>query len=196
MRGAAPVLVEQPFGATLRTRSLSEGSGLVEVDGIPPLDERGLTVAVVIVPARTVPVGQVALAHGEDGTGWWLGLDAAGRPAVGAVTTGGPAAVSVSMAAVPGEPVRLIARIPGRVGELLQLRAEATRRLRAEAVLGRAVVRVDGPLRWGARSLRDGAESPFSGRIADVALAPGDLLDDADGSAAWPARWQGELIRD
>ncbi|WP_344751820.1 hypothetical protein [Gryllotalpicola koreensis] len=148
------------------------------------MGSEGLLAAVELVPGPPPEAARprIALAHGQDAAGWWIGLDAGGRCAVGVMTEAGPVSLPVGARLMQGEAVRVVARIPGRSGERLQVELwHGSERVTASAVLGATVVAAAGPVVWGGRAGAAHARLPFLGRVAELLLV-GDArvpLEDA-----------------
>ncbi|MFL2000332.1 hypothetical protein [Microbacterium sp. A1-JK] len=157
----------------------------VRVDRPPALGEAGFSVTVGIRPDRPVGQGpQGALAHALDAAGWWIGVGDDGRATVGMGTTAGPVSVSAGDPLAAGEWAQIAVRIPGRVGDRLEIAVRASSGPDAPArsvVVGARLVAAPGPLVWGCRALRDRRvpQHPFLGAIGPV------LLDDGSSAVAW-----------
>lgn len=168
-----------------------DGSDVLVATGIPSVPADGLHVELRLrLDAPAAGRSQVALAHGEDGSGWWIGVGADGRVRVGAVTAAGPLAVAAGDVCAIGEQVRVRASLPGRARAPLRIRVDGDRAEHTESVVvSEPIVPARGPLLWGGRAVgRDLRGSGFTGTIADVAISVGD--------AAPPlAAWEGELVR-
>ena len=163
----------------------------VRVDRMPRIDAAGLLVSVRLEPDAPVGSGpQTALAHALDAAGWWIGVGDDGRAMVGMGTTAGPVSLAVGAPLRPGEPVEVIARIPGRIGDRLEIEVRGTdSSARRGAVIGAALVPSPGPLLWGCRSLRDRVlpEQTFRGTVGPVVLI-GDAAASADPESEAPVR--------
>jgi hypothetical protein len=155
----------------------------VRIDSVPALGPAGLTVSLMLSPARPCDPdrgAQVALACAEHAVGWSIGLDPSGRVSLVLSTQYGPVAVTSANRLQAGRRYRVVARIPGEPGRL-EVSVEPE-----DAVSGTEIdvagVRVGapgiasrGPLLWGCRSLFDGIrpELPFDGVVGDVRLDAG-----------------------
>lgn len=169
----------------------------VRIDRVPALGREGLTVSLVLNPARPGDVGrgaQVALACAEHAAGWSIGLDPSGRVSLVMSTRSGPVAVTSASALEADRRYRVVARIPGEPGWLeVSVRQEGAA---AEAEMARVRVGVPGvasrgPLLWGCRSLFDGIrpELPFDGAVGEVRLDAGGAVMtwDFDAVVGFPA---------
>lgn len=191
-------------------RIVSE-SGLptyVRIDRVPALGPTGLTVSLLLSPARpgdAVRGAQVALACAEHAAGWSLGLDPSGRVSLVVGTGHGPVAVTSAGRLEPGARYRIVARIPGWPGMLeVSVRPEgaaSTSTVDAARVrVGLPAVASRGPLLWGCRSLFDGVrpELPFDGVVGDVRLAVGVEAPEGAESSAPPGAismsWPDEVV--
>ena len=176
------------------TVDVADASGPADAAGAPVhvrrlrgalrIDEAGVTVAVRFrAPAGDVGTPQGVFSHAQDAVGWWVGLGADGRAAVGVGTSSGPVGIAVGSPVPAASAVWLVARIPGRPGDRLSIEARVDEDdpVSAAVVLGAPVLAGPGPLLWGCRSLIDETVPvhPFAGTVEETyivadAAAPAD----------------------
>ncbi|SDZ42174.1 hypothetical protein [Herbiconiux ginsengi] len=156
----------------------SDGSAGI-LDPVPLVDERGCTVRVTITPAADGPAGRprIALSHGEDASGWWIGVDEQGRAVVGLGTVAGPVSLAAGAPLAPGEAAAIAALLPGAPGERLEIRVRAAgwiEEAAASVVVGARMLPPRGRFRRGARSERGGELIlPFHGTVSGLMVTPG-----------------------
>lgn len=180
----------------------------VRIDRGPALGPSGLTVSLLLSPARPGDAErgvQVALACAEHAAGWSLGLDPSGRVSLVVGTRHGPVAVTSAGRLEPSARYRVVASIPGGPGllEVSVRREGATAGSAVDAArvrVGVPAVASRGPLLWGCRSLFDGVrpELPFDGVVGDVRLAAGaevpEETESRAASAAIAMSWPHEVV--
>jgi hypothetical protein len=162
--------------------------GTMILDPVPRLDERGCTVNVTITPVGDGATGRarIALSHGDDASGWWIGINDQGRAVVGLGTVAGPVSLAAGSSLVAGEAVEIDVVLPGIPGERLEIRVRAAGWAEAatsSVVLGARMLAPRGPFRRGARAERGGElVLPFDGTVSRLVLRPGKHPRNVEGA--------------